>query len=195
MKKTEIILIIIAFIALVLNLLLISGGEVATVLSLSALSIIYMYLSFALFNDIRFRDIFKKASYKGISALRIVGAIITGLALAITIVGILFKFQSWAGASINLAIGLTVLGVVAIVGTIKYFKSRSVYYLKILRRIAAYGGLGTVLLLLPENTLIELKYRNYPDYVKAFKNASANPDDPALWSKVKLEHEKITDAK
>ena len=120
MKKAEIILGAIALTALALNLLLVPGGGVLTVLSLSTLSVLYMYLSFAIFNGIRLRQIFKKDSYKGISKMRIVGAILTGLALSMTTIGLLFKFQSWPGATMNLAIGLLGLAIALIVGSIKY---------------------------------------------------------------------------
>jgi hypothetical protein len=52
MKKAEIILGAIALTALVLNLLFAPSGSIITVLSLSILSVLYMYLSFALFNGI-----------------------------------------------------------------------------------------------------------------------------------------------
>lgn len=144
MKKAEIILGAIALTSLALNLLLVPGGVVLTVLSLSTLSVFYMYLSFALFNDIQIRRIFKKDSYKGISTMRIVGAILTGLALSMTIVGLLFKFQSWPGATMNLGLGLVGLLIALIVGTVKYSKTKSDYYTKIIKRIAVYGGLGLI---------------------------------------------------
>src|SRR5690554_4892641 len=102
MKKTEIIIGTLSIIALGLNLLLIPGGGVLTVLTLSTLSTIYFYFSFALFNDIRFRKIFKKDSYENISRWRIIGAIGTGFALSATTAGLMCKFQSWPGADFNL---------------------------------------------------------------------------------------------
>ena len=75
MKKAEIIIVTLSIIALAMNLLLVPGGGVLTVLALSTFSIIYFYLGFALFNDIRLRKIFKKDSYKEISSSRILGAV------------------------------------------------------------------------------------------------------------------------
>ena len=193
MKKAEIILGAIALIALALNLLLVSGGGVLTVLSLSTLSVLYMYLSFALFNGIRLRHIFKKDSYKGISTMRIVGAILTGLALSMTIIGLLFKFQSWPGATVNLAIGLLGLAIALIVVTIKYSKTKSDYYTKIFKRIAVFGGLGLILIILPKETWLELKYRDHPDYVEAVKKAMSDPDNQELWDKVDEERQRMNE--
>lgn len=195
MKKAEIIIGTISIIALGLNLLLVPGSGILTVLSLSSLTMIYFYLSFALFNDIRLRKIFKKESYKGISTLRIVGAIGAGLALSITIVGLMFKFQSWPGASFNLGIGLVGLLIVTIIGLIKYSKNKSDYYTRIFKRTAVFGGLGLILMLIPKASWIELKYRNHPDYVKALKNAMDNPDNKELWDKVEEERKRMNDEK
>ncbi|MBK8807421.1 MAG: hypothetical protein IPO21_12565 [Bacteroidales bacterium] len=95
MKKGEIIIAGLSIIALGLNLLFIQGGGILTVLTLLTLSMLYMYFSFALFNNIELRKIFKKDSYKGISSNRIFGAVGAGLALSMTTIGLLFKFQSW----------------------------------------------------------------------------------------------------
>ena len=191
MKKGEIIIATLSLIALGLNLLLIPGGGVLTVLTLSTLSMLYMNLSFALFNGIRLRNIFKKDSYKGISTMRIIGAVGTGLALSMTIIGLLFKFQSWPGASLNLGAGLVGLLIATVIGTIKYFRNKSDFYTKIFKRIAVFGGLGLILMLIPKTTWVEIKYRNQPTYVDALKKAMAAPDNKELWDKVEVERQKM----
>jgi len=195
MKKVEIILGTIAIIALLLNLLNIKGGGVLIVLSLSTISILYMYLSFALFNDIRLRNIFKKESYKGISRMRIVGAVLTGLALSITIIGLLFKFQSWPNASFNLGFGLFGLLIGLVVGLIKYKRTKSDYYTRIFKRIAIYGGLGLILMILPRETWLEIRNRNHPEYIEAVKKAWADPENQELWDKVDEERQKMNEEK
>jgi hypothetical protein len=195
MKKTEIILATLSIIALGLNLLLIPGGGVLTVLTLSALSMIYFYFGFALFNDIRLRIIFKKDSYKEISSLKILGAVGAGLALSMTTIGLMFKFQSWPGADINLGAGLFGLLIVTIVGLIKYSKNKSGYYTKIFKRAAIFGGLGLLLMLAPKTNWIELKYRNHPEYVDALKKAMAAPDKKELWNNVEIERQKMDNGK
>ncbi|NEM96608.1 hypothetical protein [Pontibacter burrus] len=191
MKNAEIVLGAIALIALMLNSLLAPFGNLLTVLSISAISVLYMYLSFALFNRLRLRHIFKKDSYNGISTMRIVGAVLTGLALSITLIGILFKFQAWPGATINLGVGLSGLVIALLVGAVKYTRSKSDYYTKIFKRIAVYGGIGLIMLLLPEETWLEFKYRNHPDYVKAVKKAMAESDNQELWDKAEEERRKM----
>jgi hypothetical protein len=38
---------------------------------------------------------------------------------------------------------------------------------------------------------MELKFRNYPAYIEAVKEASNNPNRPKLWDNVNMEREKI----
>jgi alcohol dehydrogenase class IV len=193
MKKGEIILATLSIIALGLNLLLIPGGGLLTVLTLSTLSMIYFNFGFALFNDIRLRKILKKDSYTDISSLRILGAVGAGLALSMTTIGLMFKFQSWPGADFNLIAGLLGLVTVTIIGVIKYMQNKSDYYTRILKRVTIFGGLGLLVFLTPKTTWIEFKYRNYPDYANAVKNSIADPDNKELQDKVGEERQKMYD--
>lgn len=195
MKKAEIIIVTLSIIALAMNLLLAPGGGVLTVLALSTLSIIYFYLGFALFNDIRLRKIFKKDSYKEISSSRILGAVGAGITLSMTTIGLMFKFQSWPGADLNLGVGLFGLLIVTIIGLTKYFKNKSDYYTRIFKRAAIFGGLGLIIMLTPETTLVEFKYRNHPEYVNALKKAMADPDNSELWDNVETERQKMNNEK
>lgn len=191
MKKAEIIMGALSILALGLNLLLVPGSGLLTFLTLSILSIIYFILGFALFNGIQLRNVFKKESYTDVSGSRIIGAVGTGWALSATINGIMFKFQSWPGAEINLNAGLVGLLIVVIIGKIKYSKNRSEYYTRIFKRIVIFGGLGLVLMLFPKTSWVELKYRENPDYVDAYKKAMADPDNKELRENVEVERQKM----
>jgi hypothetical protein len=122
MKKIEFIISVFSIIALGLNLFLIPGGAILTILALSALSVFYLYLSFVLFNDINLTKIFRKDSYKGKHPMNFVGAIVSGYVLSMTIIGILFKFQLYPGATFILEVSLAGLLILTIIGAIKYFK-------------------------------------------------------------------------
>lgn len=193
MKKTELILIGITLLALLMKLLHLPASGVLTVLSLSSISGIYMYLGFTLFNNLRFRNLFKKESYKEISTKRIVGGIGSGLALSVSVIGILFKFQSWPGASINLITGIIGLIIVTIISLIKMKKNTDNYYSNILKRVAGFGVICVFLLALPTKTWLGWKFPNNPEYIQAVIHAQANPDNQGLWQKVDEEREKMYD--
>lgn len=191
MKKTETIIMILAIIALGLKLIFIEGSGLLTTITFLSLSLIYFYLGFALFNNIRLRKIFNRSSYKDVSSLRILGAVGAGFALSTTTIGILYKFQSWEGAELYLATGLVGLLIIVVVGGVKYSKNKDSYYSNIFKRVAVFGGIGLILILLPQTTWIAIKYRNEPAYVEAYKNAAADPDNKELWNKVEEELERM----
>jgi hypothetical protein len=193
MKRTELILIGIAVLALLMKFLHLPASGILTVLSLSSISVIYMYLGFALFNNLRFRKIFKKESYKEISTKRIIGGVGAGLALSVSAIGILFKFQSWPGASVNLIIGIVGLTVVTIISLIKMHKNTDNYYSNILKRVAGFGAICIFLLAIPTKTWLGWKFPNNPEYVQAVIDAQANPNNQELWQKVDEERERMYD--
>jgi hypothetical protein len=191
MKKTELIIATLSIIALGMNFFSIAFGGILTTLTFMSLSMIYFYFGFAFFNEINLRAIFAKDSYKDISLLRIIGAIGAGIALSLTIIGLLFTFNSWSGSSFSLGAGLVGLLIVTIIGLFRYSKNKSKYYTRIFKRVVIIGALGLIFFLTPKTTWVELKYRNHADYVKAYKEAVANPDKKALWDKVDEERKKI----
>ena len=191
MKKVEKSLVAFSIFALGLNLLLLPGGNFLTVLGFGILSMIYLYFSFALFNNIRLRKILKKDSYKDVSSLRILGAIGTGFGLSLTIVGLTFKFMSWPGANYNLILGLFLLSIVTVIGVIKYSQNKSEFYTRILKRVAIFGGIGLIVVLIPMADWIGFRYRNYPEYVKAVKNSIADPNNKVLKEKADEELRKM----
>ena len=193
MEKAEIILGVISITALLLNLIIIPESSFLIVLSLSALSVFYMVLSVILFNDIRIIEILKNESFKRVSSMRLVGSILLGFTLSMTIFGLLFKVQFWPEPNVKLGTGLFGLLIALIVGYIKYSKTKSAYYTKIFKRIAVYGGFGLILMLMPRETLLEIKHRNHPEYVEAVKKAMNEPDNQELWEKVEDKRQKINE--
>ena len=174
MKRAEIIFLILALVAIALNLFLIPGATLLTILAFSALAMIY-YFGFLLFNDIKLRKIFKKESYQGLSGVRALLAGLAGIALSITTMGLLFKIQMYPGANIMLYVGLAGLVIVAIIGAVTYTKSASKFYTKIFSRIALFGGVALLSIFGPSNLWIEFKYRDHPAYLDALKQSLADP--------------------
>jgi hypothetical protein len=193
MKKFELIFVILGLVSILLNLFLIPFANLFMLLSLSILSVFYLYFSFTFFNGIQLRNIFKKVAYSDVSALRIVGAIGTGIALSQTIIGLIFKFNEWPGAFVMMSVGLSGLLVVTIVGLIQFTKNKIDYYRNIFKRIALFGGITLILVVLPSNLMFEFKYRNYPTYIEAYKKFIENPTNKELSDKVAAERRKVFD--
>tara|TARA_R110002072_G_scaffold74671_8_gene176671 strand:- start:53 stop:331 length:279 start_codon:yes stop_codon:yes gene_type:complete len=90
-----------------------------------------------------------------------------------------------------LIIGFFLLSCSPIVVTLKLWNNKSRFYKKLLIRLAAFWLIGFILIALPENTILEFTYRNFPEYLEAQKKANANPQDSILSQKAREEYEKI----
>lgn len=195
MNKLEKILGFIALAALILKLIPLPGSATFLILSLSLLSIIYYLFGFAFFNQIQFKKIFNKDSYKELSNLRIIGAIAVGIVLAIICIGLLFKLQRWPGARINLFMGLILSLIVLIIALIKYSKSKEDFYSRIIKRLIIMGGFALMLIFISDLTIVKIQYRGHPDYIKAYELYMANPKNIALKNNLDLEYQRISMSK
>lgn len=146
MNKLEKILGLLIILLLVLKLFLIPYIGVLLTLSTSLLVLLYFPFGFALFNNIRFRNILKKESYNGISTLRIIGSIATGIGFSFMIIGILFKSLSWGTSDKILKTSLYLILIVLIILLIRFLKSKDVFYKMLLIRVLIIGGLEIILL-------------------------------------------------
>jgi len=190
MKKLEIIVGIIVIIGISLKIFNIPGGTSLMVWALLPLSIFYFVFSFAFFNGIKLRNIFKKASYKDTNAKKIIGAIGFGWGISLIIIGGNCKLQLWPGAVILFLTGLLFTGIILLIATFFYFRSKTEYYKKIFKRFLIYGGLGLILNLIPAKTILNLHYGNnpyyteHPDFEEHYKKMLADPYNSELQDKL-----------
>jgi hypothetical protein len=160
MKKAELILGAVCIIAVIMSLSRILFAGPLLVVSFGTLAILYMFLSYFIFNNIRLRNVADPGAFKGISVMKAIGTVGLGQALAITLMGILFKIMSWPGAGPMMIPGLIFLTIILIIAFIRY--SGNKYYITIFKRIAIIGGAGLILFSLPNYAILDFKYRNYP---------------------------------
>ncbi|MFT3796509.1 hypothetical protein [Flavobacterium sp.] len=183
MNKTEPILVIIAILSFLLSFSSIPGQNLLFVFAFMILSILYFWLGFAIFNNIGFRKIFNRESYRNISQSKIIGAVGAGVSISLTMIGILFTAMFWPGSGANLMLGLIGLAVVCIISFIKNSNQKSEYYSKILNRSMIFGIIGIVLMFVPYTMLAEIKYRNDPKYRDALINTIKEPNNEEFHKK------------
>ncbi len=186
MKKFELNVGICAIIGISLKLLRMPGGNIVLLVTLGTLALFYYGLSFAFFNKIELKNIFKKESYKTTNTNKIIGAIGLGWALSIVIIGFFHKLLFLAGANLILLIGLIALGIILFISIIFYFRNKAAYYKRIFKRIAIYGGIGLMAYITPSSTLVDIYYRNDPAYAEIYKKVLASPDDVELQKQLEL---------
>lgn len=179
MRKLEIVLICTILFGVIWKLLDYPFGNNIIILSVLILSCLYFCLGIVLFNDIGIKKIFKKESYKGISALRVIGSVWTGMVLSLVLLGILFRLMMWPFASQNLIVGVLGLLVSLVPVFVKFVQKRSDFYKVMFFRTIGYTIVG-VSLYFSGTFFLELKYGDYPEYIEVVKKLNEDPNNTEL---------------
>lgn len=191
MKKAELIIGIIALLGVSLHILNVPGGSTLTVLSTLTLSFLYLPLGIFLFNNVKLSRIGKKESYNGLNAFKQVSFVFVGMGLQILVLGILFKIMNWSGADIMNLSGIFALIFVLVLSVIAFINGPRQFFLKIVKRVIVYGGLAILLAFMPKYSLLDIKYREYPEFAAALKAYNEDPDNAELNKKKDEELEKM----
>ena len=180
MRKFELIVGLVAILAFILKLLFIAGSGALLILSASTLTLFYFVFSFAYFNGIPIRNIFKKSSYQETNWKRVIGSIGLGFALSAVITGIMSKLQFWLGANFQLMSGLLATTLALIIALIFKSRKNDRFYSRVFSRIIIYGAVGFIIFSTPSSALVDIYYRNNPEYAELFKQVLANPENEEL---------------
>jgi len=148
MKKLELILISGAAVGILLALLNVPYHTAFSSLFLIALGIIYLYLRFALFNDIPFSKIFKSESYRGIRPWRILLAIGTGLGLSQLTTGFMLALGNYPVTRSLLRVGLVMSALMLLLTLIRNTKEKHQFYRNIALRCAVFIIIGAIFLII-----------------------------------------------
>ena len=166
-------------------------SDLIITLSILILAILYFVFGYSLINGIGMTKAFKKDQLSSLSGLKKTGGVLTGFLFSFLLIGILFKFQRWPGGSYNLMVGLIGLIPVLIIVVAKLTKTQSDYYKQLLTKIALIGTVSLILFFTSEITLLEIKNRDYPEYVKAEKELMQDPMNKALQENARRERMKM----
>ena len=149
MKKLEMILIAGAVVGLLMTLFDIPLNTLIVSLFFLVLALLYIYLGFALFNNVGFRNIFKAESFKGLGPWRIALAIGTGVALSTLTVGFMFSILGYPMADTILIYGIVLAVIMIILALIIYGRDNNTFYRNIILRCVIFLIIAVVFLLLP----------------------------------------------
>jgi glucan phosphoethanolaminetransferase (alkaline phosphatase superfamily) len=125
------------------------------------------------------------------SSLRETGIILTGISLSLVVIGILYKFLSWSYGNWILMYGLLFLIIILIISIFKFSQTKAEFYKNLVVRIVIIGGFGALMLFTKNETLLEIKYRNFPDYVEAEKKLMQDPMNKELEIRANEERQKM----
>jgi len=108
------------------------------------------------------------------------GAVAAGMALAAGLSGILYRVQSWPGASTLLVDGLLLLAVLLVITGYKYHRTKDRFYSNILLRASVLLVLCLLAMSLPTIMWYNLRFPDKPEYAKALLEARTYPDSLEL---------------
>lgn len=151
MKRIEMILIVGAVVGLLLTLLNVPLNSLILSVFCVALGLLYLYLGFALFNGIRFRNILKAESYKGVGPWRIAIAIGTGIALSNLTMGFMFFILNYPMAKTLLTFGIVLAVIMVILSLIKNAREKNQFYKNIILKCLVFIIIAVIFLLIPGN--------------------------------------------
>ncbi len=143
------ILIVGAVVGLLMTLFDLPLNSLIVSLFFLVLALLYIYLGFALFNNVRLRDIFKAESFKGLGPWRIAIAIGTGVALSTLTVAFMFSILGYPMAETILIYGIVLAILMIILALIKNAREKNPFYRNIIVRCLIFLIIAVVFLLLP----------------------------------------------
>lgn len=144
MKKLEKVLIAGAIIGFLMALFKVPYHSVIVSVFLLPLGVIYLYLGFALFNDIPFNKIFKSESYQGVGTWRIAIAIGTGLGLSQLTTGFMFALNDYPMTRSLLSYGLVITALMLLLALIRNSREKHRFYMNTALRCSVFIILGII---------------------------------------------------
>jgi hypothetical protein len=187
MKKVELILGVSGIISTLMLLFLIPFGGPMALISLGTLSIFYMFFGILIFNNISLRNLFFNNDFAEMLSLNFIGTVGMGFAMSSALIGILFKIMRWPNANFMLAFGLFFMLNIFMIAFFRHHKTNSENYKIIFKRVLIIGGTCLILFFIPNDKILEFKYRNYPSYVEAVKKYNTDPTNQELQDEVRKE--------
>ena len=187
MKKVELVLGIAGIISTMMLLFLIPFGGQLALISLGTLSMFYMFFGILVFNNISLKSLFFKEDLAKILSLNFIGTVGMSFAISSALIGILFKILRWPNANFMLAFGLFFMLNIFMIAFFRHHKSNSENYKIIFKRVIIIGGACLILFFIPNDKILEFKYRNYPSYIEAVKKYNTDPSNRELQEEVRRE--------
>ena len=168
MNKFEQIILFTFIISGILSFCLMPMSNLVFAASASTLAILYLTLNVLFFSNKSIKQILSIEVMT--SAKKDILNRITGYALAINVVGILFYVLPWPGEKMMLLFGWISLAVLSLVIFKKHSKNPLKEHSSTLQRTLVFLFLALILWTIPVDSYLELKYRSYQAYFEALKN-------------------------
>lgn len=144
------------------------------------MSIFYMWFGFFLFSKVKIRDLATPKSRSQFIPFVLGSSLIMGLVYSVGTIAIIYGVYFYQG--MNFMLGLAFFLILISTAVILLYHwlrgDQSGHLRQFYRRSAILGLFCLIMWLIPINTRLQILFRNHPDFIEAYKNYRANPDDP-----------------
>lgn len=161
------------------------NGLLITALVLMA--IFYMWFGFFIFTGASVRELATPKSRSKFTPFMLASSIVMGLIYSLCTIAIIYGVYFYQGMNFMLGLAfILVFFATAVIIFYRWFSHDHTSYLKqYFRRSAVLGLFCLFMWLTPVNTRLHILFRHHPDFIEAYKNHRANPDDPLAEEQLK----------
>ncbi len=149
MKKLELALVVVTALGILLKFFNLPFSAILLTLSLSSLALVYMGFGAALFSNVPARLANYGSDSIGTEGSSITGTRFLGYAMALVLVGTLFKIQHWPMATMQLMVGLIALILLFALVVFRAQKAKTPIPSGLVVRAVIVGIIGACSILLP----------------------------------------------
>jgi hypothetical protein len=179
-NKTERIGGLIVVALLLFRFLFGTGLNGLLITSLVLMAIYYMWFGFLIFTRASISDLATPKSRSKFSPFMIASSILMGLVYSFCTIAIVYGVFFYQG--MNFMLGFSFL-LVFFASSFTLFYHRlnleeGEYLRQFYRRSALLGLFCLAMWITPVDARLEILFRKHPDFIEAYKNYRANPDDP-----------------
>ncbi len=187
MKKIEATGLVIVVVLLAYRVFV--GMELGVLLrvSITLLSIFYLWFGLFLFNPIGMRQLFTNRTNPKLHPLRISLSIAGGLIYSFSFIAIMFAVSFYPGmnAILMTALGFNALFLFSSIVILKMNKEKGKYLLQFVWRSIVMVSVFLALLFLPVDKRLTTLYKEHPAFIQAYKEYIENPDDTQVQMQLK----------
>lgn len=184
MNKTEKIGLVVIIVGLLLKFSHIPGATILLILGSTFLYFYYLLFSFAIFNSVEIRNIFKKSSYENTTPKRIIFSVCSGFVLSAGIYGSMFAIQFYPGALTQLSSCIAIGIILVAISFLMKTESNSVYLKTIRKRLFLVLAFAIIFYVIPTRNLAHAVYWHNTEYADALVDTIEDPENIELRRKL-----------
>jgi hypothetical protein len=153
------------------------------------LAIFYMWFGLYIFNNIGLLDVLQREKRKILTPFRIISSVTAGFIYSFSFIAVLSALDFYGNMNTILSIAwlINLLALLAGIYFQKKIEPDKNYVKQFIIRSFIFTLVLFAVWLIPVDKRLETLYKDHPSFIEAYKNYTANPDDPEALSRLREE--------